>query len=72
MLSWCDQPHPLPRARTFSQPDHYIAFGISGSDSRVQMVGGDVTWTWLDDEGVHAEDLDLTAYEQVGRRTLHL
>ncbi len=48
-----------------TQPDNYIAFGISGSDTAVQMVGGDVTWTWLDDEGVHAQDLDLTAYAQV-------
>ena len=29
------------------------------------MVGGDVTWTWLDNTGVHAGDLDLTAYSQV-------
>ncbi len=34
------------------------------------MVGGDVTWTWLDDEGVHAEDLDLTAREQVGHNDI--
>ena len=48
-----------------SQPNDFIAFGISGSDSGVQMFGGDVTWTWLDNEGVHAEDLDLSAYAQV-------
>ena len=30
------------------------------------MVRGDVTWTWLDSEGVHAGDLDLSAYAQVG------
>ena len=29
------------------------------------MVGGDVTWTWLDNEGVHAEDMHLSAYSQV-------
>ena len=29
------------------------------------MVGGDVTWTWLDNEGVHAQDLHLSAYSQV-------
>ena len=29
------------------------------------MFGGDVTWTWLDNEGVHAGDLDLSAYAQV-------
>ena len=51
------------------QSDHYIAFGISGSDSGVLMFGGDVTWTWLDNEGVHAGDLDLSAYAQVTRCT---
>ena len=47
------------------QPDNYIAFGLSGHVGRVQMVRGDVTWTWLDSEGVHAQDLDLSAYAQV-------
>jgi len=45
-------------------PDNYVAFGISGSDQAVLMVGGDVTWTWLDNEGVHAQDLHLSAYSQ--------
>ena len=31
------------------------------------MVEGDVTWTWLDNEGVHAQDLHLSAYSQVRR-----
>ena len=44
---------------------NYIAFGISGSDQAVLMVGGDVTWTWLDNEGVHAQDLHLSAYSPV-------
>ncbi len=50
------------------QPDNYAAFGISGSDTGVMMVGGDVTWTWLDNEGVHAQDLELTAYAQVSQQ----
>ena len=29
------------------------------------MFGGDATWTWMDNEGVHAGDLDLNAYAQV-------
>lgn len=47
------------------QPDNFIAFGLSGSAQRTQMVRGDATMTWLDNEGVHAQDLDLTAYSQV-------
>ena len=53
------------------QPDNYIAFGLSGSVNRVQMVRGDVTWTWLDSEGVHAQDLDLSAYAQVSKHIWH-
>ena len=49
----------------FIQTDNYIAFGLSGSDSGVQMFGSDVTWTWMDNEGVHAEELDINAYSQV-------
>ena len=47
------------------QTDNYIAFGLSGSDSGVQMFGSDVTWTWMNNEGVHAEELDINAYSQV-------
>lgn len=47
------------------QLDNYIAFGISGSDQTTLMFGGDATWTWMDNEGVHAGDLDLSAYAQV-------
>lgn len=47
------------------QTDNYIAFGLSGSDNRVQMVGSDVTWTWMNNEGVHAEELNISAYSQV-------
>ena len=36
------------------QTDNYIAFGLSGSESRISMVGSDVTWTWMDNAGVHA------------------
>ena len=29
------------------------------------MVDSDVTWTWMNSEGVHAEELDIDAYSQV-------
>lgn len=51
------------------QTDNYIAFGLSGSDSGVQMVGSDVTWTWMNNEGVHAEELNINAYSQVFNTT---
>ena len=47
------------------QTDNYIAFGLSGSESRISMVGSDVTWTWMDNGGVHAEELNINAYSQV-------
>ena len=52
-------------SNSFIQTDNYIAFGLSGSDSGIQMVGSDVTWTWMNNEGVHAEELDINAYSQV-------
>ena len=47
------------------QTDNYIAFGLSGSESGVSMFGSDVTWTWMNNEGVHAEELNINAYSQV-------
>lgn len=47
------------------QTDNYIAFGLSGSESGISMVGSDVTWTWMDNGGVHAEELNINAYSQV-------
>ena len=29
------------------------------------MVGSDVTWTWMNNEGVHAQELNINAYSQV-------
>jgi len=45
----------------------YVAFGVSGSDQAVQMVEGYVMWTWLDNKGVHDQDLHLGAYSRVRR-----
>lgn len=47
------------------QTDNYIAFGLSGSESGISMVGSDVTWTWMDNQGVHAEELNINGYSQV-------
>ena len=43
----------------------YMAFGLSGSDSAVQMVGGDAVVTWHDSEGAGAVDYYLSARAQV-------
>ena len=44
----------------------YMAFGLSGSDSAVQMVGADAVVTWHDSEGTGAVDYYLSARAQVG------
>ena len=43
----------------------YMAFGLSGSDSAVQMVGADAVVTWHDSEGTGAVDYYLSARAQV-------
>ena len=43
----------------------YMAFGISGSDSSVEMVGADAVVTWHDSEGTGAVDYYLSARAQV-------
>ena len=43
----------------------YMAFGISGSDSAVEMVGADAVVTWHDSEGTGAVDYYLSARAQV-------
>jgi len=48
-------------------PESYVAFGISGSDQAVQVAEGNVMWTWLDNKGVHDQDLHLSAYCRVWR-----
>ena len=42
-----------------------MAFGISGSDSSVEMVGADAVVTWHDSEGTGAVDYYLSARAQV-------
>ena len=47
--------------------DEYMAFGVSGADGWSQMVGGDVTVAYVDDDGTsfHADDYFLSEYSQV-------
>ena len=45
--------------------DDYMAFGLSGSDSAVEMVGADAVVTWHDSEGTGAVDYYLSARAQV-------
>ena len=45
--------------------DQYMAFGISGSDARTDMVGADVVVTWMNDDGPNAIDYYLTNRQQV-------
>ena len=48
----------------------YMAFGLSGSDSAVQMVGADAVVTWHDSEGSGAVDYYLSARAQVSDGTV--
>ena len=43
----------------------YMAFGLSGSDSTVEMVGADAVVTWQDDKGTGAVDYYLSQRAQV-------
>ena len=43
----------------------YMAFGLSGSNSTVQMVGADAVVTWHNSEGTRAVDYYLSARAQV-------
>ena len=45
--------------------DQYMAFGISGDDTRTFMVGADVVVTWVDEDGPEAVDYYLTGRVQV-------
>ncbi len=49
------------------KPGNYLGFGLSGSDSRTQMVESDVTVAWLNEPGTEAYAVDyyLSAYQQV-------
>ena len=55
---------PVPSC-LLPQPGEYIAFGLSGNPSGVLMLGSDVVWTWLDNSGVYAGQLDINRYAQV-------
>ena len=46
----------------------YMAFGISGSGSSVEMVGADTVVTWHDSEGTGAVDYYLSARAQVSNQ----
>lgn len=50
--------------------NEYMAFGISGSDTRTLMVGSDVTVAWIDPStnGALADDYYLSAYSQVSEQ----
>ena len=45
--------------------DQYMAFGISGDDTRTFMVGADVVVTWVDGDGPQAVDYYLSGRVQV-------
>ena len=50
------------------KPGNYLAFGISGSDTRTQMVMSDVTVVWIDpvtEVEAMAVDYYLSDYQQV-------
>ena len=50
----------------------YIAFGLSGSDSAVQMVGADAVVTWHNSEGTGAVDYYLASRAQVSGAVLYI
>ena len=50
----------------------YMAFGLSGSDSAVQMVGADAIVTWHDSEGTGAVDYYLASRAQVSGAMLYI
>ena len=67
-VSWTvDQPQDRIFIRLCGCVDEsgYMAFGISGSDSAVEMVGADAVVTWHDSEGTGAVDYYLSARAQV-------
>lgn len=41
------------------EPDDYMSFGISGSDTKSQMIGADVVMTYIDGHLGHAEDYHI-------------
>ena len=55
------------------EPGTYMAFGLSGSDTRTEMVGSDVAVAWFDsiDQHVSVQDYYLQSRQQI-RRTRDL
>ncbi len=53
------------------QDGQYVAFGLSGRNSGIQMFDSDAVWAWLDNSGVHAQELNINAYSQVRERDSH-
>ena len=49
-----------------------MAFGISGSDTRTDMIGADVVVTWINDDGPNAIDYYLATRQQVCTYILYL
>jgi len=45
--------------------DQYMSFGISGNNSRTDMIGADVAVVWVKDGVASAVDYILTARQQV-------
>ena len=48
--------------------DQYLAFGISGSNTRTDMIGADVIVVWVSNGQPNAVDYLLTARQQVSIR----
>ena len=51
--------------------DQYLAFGISGSNTRTDMIGADVIVVWVSNGQPNAVDYLLTARQQVSTRWNH-
>ena len=52
--------------------DQYLAFGISGSNTRTDMVGVDVIVVWVSNGQPNAVDYLLTARQQVSQYKMEL
>lgn len=45
--------------------DHYLAFGLSGSDTRAQMKGSDITIAYIDGYRGFVDDYNITELSAV-------
>lgn len=55
----------LSVSSVLSPIDQYMAFGISGSNTRTDMIGADVVVVWVSSGIAYAVDYLLTARQQV-------